>query len=371
MWRPPRVGLVFSGDGPKMHRLVTYWLLASCLYVLFTGVLWVEVLSGAAHADAALRFTVFAVIGQVLFYLLIRLSDALAISPASLSEFQGRFAIVCAVLGYAIIGPLRGATLLVLLVILVFCAFTLEAKRTHALGVFAIALLGLAMIWLTHTYPEEFDPRTELKHFVLVSATVGVVGFLTGRMSAIRSALMVQKEELTSALDRIQELATQDELTALPNRRHMTALLSGEVGRGGVKPACLALLDLDWFKRINDTYGHAVGDNVLREFALQGRLVLRQEDVFARWGGEEFLLYLPDTDLSAAMCVVERLRVQVATRRFTHDNGHFGITFSAGLVELQAGESMDCGIGKADALLYTAKADGRDRIATAHTLAAV
>lgn len=357
------LGLRLAGADPKMHRLIRYWGATVLLYLLCIGIIWIEVLSGAADQLSALVITAVAVLGHLLFYVLIRLSNEFALTPSRLSEFQGRFAIICTIGAYTTLETLRQAVLLVLLVNLVFCAFTLESRRTHSLSLFAVVLLGLTMIGMVAFSPHEVNALTELKLFVLVSVMVAAVGFLTGRMSELRVALKAQKAELMEAVARIQELATQDELTMLPNRRHMASLLKAEEAtRQDSKPACLAVLDLDLFKHVNDTYGHARGDEVLREFARQGRLVLRAKDVFARWGGEEFLLYLPDTNLGAAKAVIERLQEQVNKRRFTHCDTQFGITFSAGLAELRPGESVESGVNRADALLYAAKAKGRDRL---------
>ncbi|HEY8607786.1 MAG TPA: GGDEF domain-containing protein [Noviherbaspirillum sp.] len=306
----------FAGEDPKMVRLVTYWAATVVLYLLCLSVSWVEVLTGAASLPAAAAMTALAVSGHVAFYFLIRQSRALQLSPAQLSVFQGRFAILITCIGYTIVGPLRGVTLVVLLVIIVFCAFTLEARKTHSLAVFAVLLLGAAMISMGIADPAGFDIKTELIHFILIGTMVAVVGFLTGLMSDLRAALHAQKSELAAALARIQDLATHDELTQLPNRRYMTSQLGNMQRRQGRRPACLALVDIDWFKRINDGHGHAAGDEVLRGFAQAGRAVLRAGDVLARWGGEEFLLLLPDTDLDQARGVVERLRTRVEQEQF-------------------------------------------------------
>lgn len=125
------------------------------------------------------------------------------------------------------------------------------------------------------------------------------------------------------------------------------------------------MLDIDWFKKINDVRGHASGDEVLKKFAEEGHAGLRTSDVLARWGGEEFLLYLPGTTLVEARVVVERLRQQVQALSFRSNGAGFGITFSVGLVELMNNEAIDLGIRRADALLYKAKASGRNRVTTA------
>ncbi|HJV72882.1 MAG TPA: GGDEF domain-containing protein [Noviherbaspirillum sp.] len=267
-------------------------------------------------------------------------------------------------MGYSVMGPLRGACLVILLVVMVFCAFTLEAKKTHSLSIFALVLLGATMFSMRYTAPHLFNARTELIHFTLSGSMLLVVAILTGRLSELRRTLQAQKTELANALTRIQVLATSDELTTLPNRRYMGELLNQEEERrrnSSSSSACLALLDIDWFKKVNDVYGHAAGDEVLRKFAETGRSNLRENDVLARWGGEEFLLYLPETQLEAGKIVLERLRQKIQSLQFVFDGVTVGVTFSAGLVSLSSGDAVDLGIKRADALLYQAKDEGRNR----------
>lgn len=362
-----RVVEKFAGDDIKMRRLVTYWGATVLLYVLSLSILWVEVFSGAAKAQPVFLLTVLAVTGHAFFYVLIRLWKPLNLTPSQLSVYQGRFAIFCTVVGYAVMGPLRGATLVILTVVLVFCAFTLEAKKTHSLSIFAIMLLGVTMLLMRYAAPQVFNAKTEIIHFILSGSMLLVVAILTGRLSELRTTLTTQKMELRDALAHIHVLATQDELTSLPNRRYMSNLLQREDRSrncGGCS-ACVALLDIDWFKKVNDTYGHLTGDEVLRRFAEEGRLNLRANDVLSRWGGEEFLLYLPETPLDAAKVVVERLRQQVQLLHFESGDAEFGITVSAGLIELNPGETMDQGIKRADVLLYKAKEQGRNRVQAA------
>lgn len=351
-------------DEIKMRRLVTYWGATVLLYLLSVTILWVEVYSGAAARTPVLVLTLAEIAGHSLFYVLIRHYKRLKLTPAQLSVFQGRFAIICTVAGYMIMGPLRGAVLVVLTVILVFCAFTLEAKKTHSLSIFALVLLGCAMISMKFLTPHLFDPKTELIHFSLSGSALMVVATLTGRLSELRTTLKAQKAELVEALERIQTIATRDELTSLPNRRYMGTLLETEECRrvNDGSTASLAILDIDWFKKINDAHGHAAGDEVLRTFAETGMRTLRSNDVLARWGGEEFLLYLPNTRVATARDAIERLRTQIQGLQFSSEGTPFSVTFSAGLVELGADEPMAHGIRRADELLYQAKAAGRNRI---------
>lgn len=317
---------------------------------------------------AAVAVTALAVSGHACFYFLIRRSRELNISPAQLSAYQGRFAILVTCLGYTMLGSVRGATLMVLLVILVFCAFTLEAKKTQSLSLFSVALLGLAMLYMWLSDPASFKLRTELIHFILVATMVIVVSVLTGRMNELRRTLHRQKSELAVALTRIQDLAIRDELTGLPNRRHIITLLESEIPH---RPLCLALLDLDRFKGINDTYGHAAGDEVLRRLAAGAQSLLRPTDVLARWGGEEFLLLLPQTTLPQAHTLLDSFRTHAEGWAIAYGATNLQITFSAGLVELGCREHYRHAIERADALLYQAKSEGRNRVVSQQPSAAV
>ncbi len=130
-------------------------------------------------------------------------------------------------------------------------------------------------------------------------------------------------------------------------------------------PCSIALIDLDWFKRINDIYGHPTGDEVLRTFAISVFANIRNIDRFGRYGGEEFLLVLPDTPGEAAARIVERLRGIVGELDWSAFSPDLRVTISAGIATLRPDETTDSFLARADSALYTAKARGRDRIASA------
>jgi diguanylate cyclase (GGDEF)-like protein len=130
-------------------------------------------------------------------------------------------------------------------------------------------------------------------------------------------------------------------------------------------PCSIALIDLDWFKRINDTYGHPTGDEVLRTFAITMFANLRNIDRFGRYGGEEFLLVLPDTPNDNAERTLDRLRAIIADLDWSAFSPGMKVTISAGVATLRAGENADNFLARADSALYAAKARGRNRIANA------
>jgi diguanylate cyclase (GGDEF)-like protein len=127
-------------------------------------------------------------------------------------------------------------------------------------------------------------------------------------------------------------------------------------------PCAIALIDLDWFKRINDRYGHPTGDEVLRTFAITVFANIRHIDRFGRYGGEEFLLVLPDTPEGEALKLLDRLRAIVADLDWSAFSPGLQVTISAGVAMLRPQETPDTFLARADSALYTAKARGRNRI---------
>jgi diguanylate cyclase (GGDEF)-like protein len=160
-------------------------------------------------------------------------------------------------------------------------------------------------------------------------------------------------------------LAMEDNLTGMPNRGRTMELATAALAAAGAqqRPLTVAIIDLDHFKTINDRCGHAAGDYVLKEFARLSRGSLRAGDILGRWGGEEFLLVLPDTTLDAALASVERLRVLALAIQVPSTDAPVRVTFSAGLATTGDGaRSLDEVIARADAALYEAKNEGRDLV---------
>jgi diguanylate cyclase (GGDEF)-like protein len=168
-------------------------------------------------------------------------------------------------------------------------------------------------------------------------------------------------EQLAQAHEHILELSFTDELTKVHNRRFLMTHGETQLREAKGRDFTFALLDLDHFKRINDTFGHDAGDRVLCEFALLVSNNLRGGDTFARFGGEEFALILPDTTPQAACEVLERIRVTMASRVWDGLPAGERITFTAGLADASSGDLMQS-LKRADQLLYVGKAEGRDRI---------
>ncbi|MDO8598437.1 MAG: GGDEF domain-containing protein, partial [Sulfuricaulis sp.] len=164
----------------------------------------------------------------------------------------------------------------------------------------------------------------------------------------------------------LREMAATDILTGLPNRRHFLAQLEQELARvRRVEAHCASvlMLDADNFKQVNDTFGHATGDHVLRHLAALMQNELRKIDTAGRIGGEEFAVILPGAALPAAEVFAERLRKKVAETPTAHENGLIPLTVSIGVTELKASDaSGDDALVRADRALYHAKECGRNKV---------
>lgn len=168
---------------------------------------------------------------------------------------------------------------------------------------------------------------------------------------------------------RLAALTEQDPLTGALNRRGFDRVYppAEDSGRTMVDPICVVVVDLDHFKEVNDTYGHAVGDELLRLVMSECRSGVRRGDQVVRTGGEEFLLLLPDTNLHRAAQVAERIRGRVEARGLRVGNIEVKVTLSMGVSERSLGEERSDLIGRADRAMYGAKSAGRNRVVVSET----
>ncbi len=177
-------------------------------------------------------------------------------------------------------------------------------------------------------------------------------------------AAQLQIRELESSLAHVSAKVCEDELTGALNRRGLDEGFEREASRADRHdlPLCMALLDVDNFKQLNDKYGHQTGDDALVYLTQILKDTVRPDDCVARFGGEEFLILLPDTVLDEAIAMIARLQRALTRQLFLHDNERMLITFSAGVAQRAAGESKEILIGRADKALYDAKRAGKNRV---------
>ncbi len=174
-------------------------------------------------------------------------------------------------------------------------------------------------------------------------------------------------KQLEEELEQISEMVHEDQLTGVLNRRGMDETFERELNRAdrSQMPMCVALLDIDNFKRLNDTLGHQAGDQALVHLAHVIKECLRPADTVARYGGEEFVIILPDTPLKEGIEAVERLQRELTKKFFLNNNERILVTFSAGVALRNSGEQQEDVLGRADKAMYTAKQTGKNRVIAA------
>jgi diguanylate cyclase (GGDEF)-like protein len=254
-----------------------------------------------------------------------------------------------------------------------FVVFSFSALRStprQTAIAFAAMAFGLAALFLLTDKPISMPSGTHIERsatMLLFVLTIGRCMFLGIFASSLRESLYKRGVQLKEAYRRIEELAELDELTGSFNRRCIMRMLDDEIARAhrSKTPFSVALIDLDWFKRINDAYGHPTGDEVLRTFAITVFANIRSIDRFGRYGGEEFLLILPDTPHDTAARILDRQREIIAELDWSAFSPGMRVTISAGVATLAPNEAPDALLARADNALYAAKARGRNRIASA------
>jgi diguanylate cyclase len=248
-------------------------------------------------------------------------------------------------------------------IVLGFGALRMSAWQTAV--VWTYSTVGLTFLFLMTHKPIAMPMTTEIERALALACFVTAMGrcAFTGLYgSSLREILYKRGNELRIAHARIEELAQVDELTGTLNRRYLMKALNEEMARAQrSREACsVAIIDLDFFKRINDRFGHPVGDEVLRTFSSAITANLRNIDKLGRYGGEEFLLVLPGTGRDGALQLVDRLRAIIAEVSWAAISDGIELTMSAGVCQVRPNDSADYVLARADKALYRAKEAGRN-----------
>jgi diguanylate cyclase (GGDEF)-like protein len=254
----------------------------------------------------------------------------------------------------------------VCIIFIVLSFATLRISPWQGAGICAYATAGAAVVLLSGDHVVGLPNVTLAERgLALLCFCSTLVRFcITGLFGAsLRIQFYRRSNELAEANRRIEEMARVDELTGALSRRTVMAALQGEAAEVATgRQVCVALIDLDFFKRVNDRFGHPAGDEALRTFAINIAANLREADHFGRYGGEEFLLVLPELSLAEAEVMLERLRQTVACLNWAAIAPGLTLTISCGLTQVTAGEGADTVLARVDQALYRAKAAGRNCI---------
>lgn len=337
---------------------------------LVTAFCWYH---GMVPLYAVWGYVIAALLFNGSFMLLVRSGFNLRLRDPSMTVAQMTLSVVPAATVMFLIdaGQVRGVFLLIAIVPSLYGIMALNTRQ-FALSsglIFIVYTVLMAALW--HWRPQTMDIKVELIQALAFFFVMIEISFIGGFIHKLRSKLRARNGELHQALDelktameKIHELANHDGLTGLINRRHLFEVLSLEAARQQRThgPFCIAMLDIDHFKQVNDTHGHQAGDTVLRTVASEVQTRLRTIDIFGRYGGEEFLMILPQTPLEGAKIKAERVRQQVQGLHLDDIAEGFTVTASIGVAEHRPNETIEQTIARADAALYRAKHGGRNRV---------
>ena len=359
----PARGVRLMPDDARQALRIRRYLIGSGTSLLVPVCLFLAHWLDVMPMRAALAGTTMILAMIVLFYLLFRSGVNLRSGDPSLTaEMIGSAILVMAWVMYEA-PQAREALSLFYPVGLLFGVLRLTTPRL--LGLAALALAAHATVVLfTFLRDPQMDLKAAFIQFAVLLIVLPWFAAMGGYVNSLRHRLSDSNRQLKDAFDRIEQIAVHDELTGLYNRRFLLEVLRREYSRVKRQSAGFAvcLFDIDHFKSVNDTLGHAAGDAVLKQFALIANSGLRGVDVLGRYGGEEFLLVLPDTGSAGACAAAERARAAVEAVAFPMLPADRRVTVTVGIAVSRLEESVEDLLGRADGALYAGKAAGRNRV---------
>jgi diguanylate cyclase len=306
----------------------------------------------------------YMLLGLMVFYGLLRGGQVTAAGPATLAFPQVLFSISAILLACATMASTRVLAMQCLCLILVLNMPRLS--KLQARSAMLVAILGLALLLGQDvlSQPAQFNAMGGLINVIMASVTLTVLMAVAGLARRLSTQDEQQHIEMAEALSQLQSLAIRDGLTRAYTRGHMLMLLELEAARQKRthRPFCVAMLDIDFFKKVNDRFGHAVGDAVLIDFAKIAQSALDSTHSLARWGGEEFLALMPESTMEEAMATLEKMRELVHAHDWAQHAEGLAVTFSGGVCLHASGAGLLQSIEQADTALYAAKHAGRDRV---------
>ena len=359
-----RLGALLVTNDPHQRIRILRSMLSALAFFICVGLIFYAIRLGIMDPHEGRTLAACILVSNIGFYIVLRSGLNLRFAEPSLTLPQILAALTWIAGAYGTTNAAHGGTLMLVALVLVFGVFNMDSRRALVSGLYAVFALGLVMAYKAWHDPGLYPAKIEWVYFAFVATIVPMITMLAAQLSSMRTRLKAQKAELSEALNRIQEMAIRDELTGLFNRRHMLDVLTehAALNKRDMINFSVAILDLDFFKRVNDTHGHGVGDEVLRSFATTARAVLRETDVIARWGGEEFLVLMPELPPRNPEQGLERLRDALANLPVSASVPELRVTFSAGITAYRPDESRVENIERADKALYAAKAAGRNRV---------
>ncbi len=359
-----RLTVVVFGEDRATRARTAGILLCFVMYAISCGVAFYAATLDLIRPFAPQLLLWTTIPAYVGFYVAVRSGWSKRFSDPTLMLPQNLFALLAISFGYTAAGPAdRGVVLVLIALVMVFGMYTHTPRQSVIVGVLAVISLGLCMGVLSQQDPAYYPPDLELLRFELLAGTVPSMAYCAHQLTTWRNHLKAQREQLRETLARVEDMATRDALTGLYNRRYMQQKLDDCIRRYDRygEHFTIALVDLDHFKKVNDQYGHRAGDLALMAFGSAATLVLRDSDIVARWGGEEFIFLLPNTSAAKARIAMDRLRGALADAVVSSQWPDLRVRFSAGLAVHDQAAGLHHTLERADQALYRAKQNGRNQ----------
>jgi diguanylate cyclase (GGDEF)-like protein len=362
--------LVMTTNEPaeqKAQRLrIQRFSLAAASYLMGGGLLLAISLLGSDQIPltpaVAVGFVALVAVTNLGFYALFRSGGNLRFRDPSLTIPQ--LAVGIALITYLIYfaGPYRGLLSIFYLAAMTFGLFQLNTRQLLGISAYTVTCFSFMAALLKLRHPESTSFLDLFAQLAVIGGLLPWFAVLGGHISTLRRRLVEGNRRLEQALEQIRQIAIRDDLTHTFNRRHLMDLLMHQkaIADRGQYRFSLCMLDLDYFKRINDDHGHLAGDQALKAVADILQAQVRVGDILGRYGGEEFLVLLSETPLMGAVETADRLRQRIAQDSAEHMPGKMPVTASIGVTEYAPGEPIQATLSRADRALYRAKGAGRN-----------
>ena len=355
--------MFWPADAAQRHRLARYLMALGATGVvvaMFYVAAWTGFLAWHdAHVIAGL-----AVVFAAVFFAILRSGLNLRMPDPSLSYEMLVAALAVILYGVAAAGRDGRALLLMLVLPFVFAMFRFGTRALLVLSALVVGGYAAILQVQGELVGAGARGRESIAVLLILGLTLITFSLVGGTMATLRHELARGRRRLEAVLRQTEHLAMHDEVTGIYNRRYLEQRLSGEVRRARRDATLLSigLLDLDHFKEVNERFGRAAGDAVLVAFAQCVGAVLREADCFGRWGGEEFIVLMPELALDEALASGERMRDALRALRVEELPPEFALTVSIGVASYRSGEAANVLLQRAGTALYRAKVAGRDRV---------
>ena len=355
---------IIPKDDPKQELRLRRFFMALGMYAFCVFLAYLSYQANIMEWRPIFVFLIGIPIINVVLYIVFRTGLNLRLQDPSLTSIQMCIGILVVMYGMYYANEARGLLLLIYVLILLFGIFRLNTRQFLVISAFSLMTYGIDIILLHAFRPHKVNFHIEYLQLGVLSLVLVAFSVMAGYISSMRQNLSISQAELEKSVLLIREMAIRDDLTGFYNRRHLMELIEYERNRCARTGSAfsLAMLDIDHFKNVNDNYGHQTGDQILKTIAAIIRKAMRGTDFCGRYGGEEFLIVLTQTNIKGAKVFAERLCNLIENTALTGSGHDIKITASIGITEYKAHEDIETTINRADTALYEAKNKGRNRV---------